>query len=88
MGGKWSKSDKGAKTKNSTTPPNEHRNDDDEFINRLRTDLMDKPEQFLLNQILMSVQFYENFDRYIVFSRIISVRTSNCKYCVTHVLII
>lgn len=36
---------------------------DEKEIRRLRKELRDDPEVFVLNQMLMSVMFFENYDR-------------------------
>lgn len=43
--------------------PNQTSKFDNVVVNRLRDDLNNEPELFILNNILISIQFFENFER-------------------------
>lgn len=49
--------------KSSVMPLNQTKKSDDVLVNRLRDDLNEEAELFILNHILTSIQFYENFER-------------------------
>lgn len=66
MGSTCSKQNTSRPRESSYLPPNQSRKYDDQVVNRLRDDLNDDPEMFILNNVLMSIQFYENFERYVI----------------------
>ena len=48
-------------------PPNSTDNPEDAALSRIRKNLTHDLDTFLLNNILLSIQFFDNFERYVIY---------------------